>query len=143
MKNSGLLIALGLIGYGLYKFTQTGSSTKGLGSSFVSSGTAKVPSIFGARAPATAPVYGGYSTGGSTAQPPAAGSNILPLIQGGINAAKSLYDFAAGAFRRNPASTAPTSPTTQNDDFSNDISFDAPLDTGFDSIDTSQVGDIA
>jgi hypothetical protein len=110
---TGPLIALGLIGYAVYKFTQS-SKPSGYGSPLTTSGTAKVPNVLGAAKPGSAPT-GGYSTGGingsgSQAAAPAGGVDILPLIRGAA-------DLVSGWFRRSPASTAPSSPTTQSDEY--------------------------
>jgi hypothetical protein len=113
VKNTGLLVALGLIGYGLYKFTQGKKTT--YGSPLATNGTARVPSVLGAARPGSAPTSGGYSTGGingASQQAPTSGAGIdlVPLIRGAAG-------LIGGWFSRSPASTAPSSPTTQSDEY--------------------------
>ena len=151
MKNTGLLVALGLIGYGLYKFTQSGSTATGLGSPLKSSGTALIPNIFGARAPGTAPVTNGGYSGGSTAKPPGGGGDLSPLITAGAAGASALYKWLSGLGEDKsfyeidvlPPDLPGAISQINNLSFDTGTSFGDGLINGVDDIDTSAVGEIA
>ena len=163
MKKPEILIALALVGYGIYRWTQGGGSSAKFGSPFFSNGTGKVPSIFGARTPATAPVFGGYSTGGQ-GRPASGGAGSFDLSAVGevaSAAANTAWEWWKRVTGRDDRPLTGTTSSSQSGpgvfvprpspvshspvpDFNTSSgTFDLPTYQGVDDIDTSDIGSIA
>jgi hypothetical protein len=159
MKNSGLLIAFGLIGFGLYQWSKSGSGPR-LGSNFKSTGTAKIPSIFGARAATSAPVFGGYSTAGGAGRGTQGGASsvdlgaVVEVAGAAADSARRLWRSIFGGSSddgpltgtRSGGSYGGITPPIHSPvpDFNTSSgTFDLPAYQGVDDIDTGDIGGIA